>query len=135
MTLNGTWINEYGSEMQLKVDETGLITGSYKSTTGATGTYRVVGVSDAEPVNGVQTMAFCISWRPEISTEVNESDNGSASDDPVHWCSGFTGRLYRNENNIDELSTTYLLTRNSDMAHQWESTVVDKCTYHRAGNN
>jgi hypothetical protein len=50
MTLAGVWKNEYGSIMTLKLAEPNMLTGTYQSSTGSSGTYRVIGYeTDAEP--------------------------------------------------------------------------------------
>ena len=48
ISLEGSWENEFGSSMQISsVDpRTGIFTGKYSSTTGATGTYLLTGITD-----------------------------------------------------------------------------------------
>jgi hypothetical protein len=50
MTLAGVWKNEYGSIMTLNLAEPNMLTGTYESSTGSFGTYRVIGYeTNAEP--------------------------------------------------------------------------------------
>ncbi len=86
MSLEGTWQNEYGSIMSLSQDEHGMIHGLYRSTTGSTGSYYVLGATDPrepEPARG-QAVSLSIFWR-------------SIGDDPAdpswHWVSGLGGQL------------------------------------------
>lgn len=86
MAIKGSWINSYGSIMTLDQDPaTGILTGTYASTTGGTGTYDVVGCSAigaAIPSAG-ETMSVSILWR---------SNDGGKSD-PSHEVSAMTGQL------------------------------------------
>lgn len=80
------WINSYNSIMKLTQDPvTGMLSGTYASTTGGTGTYDVIGwASLLEATNKLgQTMAISILWR---------SNDGGKSD-PSHEASGMAGQL------------------------------------------
>ncbi|AEF55186.1 avidin/streptavidin family protein [Marinomonas posidonica] len=87
--LNGVWKNEYGSSMTLEVSDAGQIVGEYQSTTGASGTYLLVG--HCRPHNPDQQLGqplvLSIFWRPIDS---------SAEDDGVHWVSTYCGQLNSN---------------------------------------
>lgn len=80
------WINSYHSLMKLNQDPvTGMLKGTYASTTGGTGTYDVLGwasLQEATPAAG-QTMAISILWR---------SNDGGKSD-PSHEVSGMAGQV------------------------------------------
>ncbi|WP_394180014.1 avidin/streptavidin family protein [Marinomonas posidonica] len=87
--LHGVWQNEYGSRMTLDVSETGQIVGEYQSTTGASGTYFLVGhcrPQDPDPQQG-QPLVLSIFWRP-FDVE--------AEDDGIHWVSTYCGQLNAN---------------------------------------
>lgn len=121
MGLTGTWKNEFGSIMDICVDEKGLVSGTYSSHTGATGCYRVTGVADTIPDQNSQCVSFSISWRPL----------GVSPDDPsFHWVSAFAGQLQVVDGE-EILFTTYLLAKNTTHDDNWEATVVDKCTFRR----
>lgn len=86
MSNTKAWINSYHSLMKLYQDPvTGLLKGTYASTTGGTGTYDVLGwasLQEATPAAG-QTMAISILWR---------SNDGGKSD-PSHEVSGMAGQV------------------------------------------
>ncbi|MEO6670890.1 MAG: avidin/streptavidin family protein [Ferruginibacter sp.] len=86
MSFTTAWVNSYHSLMKLKQDPvSGMLIGTYSSTTGGTGTYDVVGwasLQDATPATG-QTMAISILWR---------SNDGGKSD-PSHEVSGMAGQV------------------------------------------
>ncbi|MEO8770089.1 MAG: avidin/streptavidin family protein [Ferruginibacter sp.] len=85
MSFTTAWINSYHSLMKLTQDPvTGMLNGTYASTTGGTGTYDVIGwasLQDATPAAG-KTMAISILWR---------SNDGGKSD-PSHEVSGMAGQ-------------------------------------------
>ncbi len=85
MSFTTPWINSYKSLMKLSQDPvSGMLRGTYASTTGGTGTYDVIGwasLQDATPAAG-QTMAISILWR---------SNDGGKSD-PSHEVSGMAGQ-------------------------------------------
>jgi saccharopepsin len=86
MTVSGTWINNYGSTMTLAQDSNGAISGVYKSSTGSTGVYNVLGYAmqaAALPTEG-EAFAISIFWR---------STAGGPSDPSWHWVSGLGGQM------------------------------------------
>ncbi len=121
--IRGEWVNEYGSLMRiLEVDTlTGLFRGTYESTTGASGKYRVTGLTDVKPDPGInsQTIAFSVSWR----------DMGGSPAD-AHWVSAFSGQIQIVQNK-EVMVTTYLLQENTDPQNNWGSTIIDKATFTR----
>ncbi len=86
MSVTGVWTNSYGSVVELKQRLGGMVTGTYKSSTGSTGEYYVVGMADAKdptPELG-QSVALAIYWR---------SFTGGKGDPSWHWVSGLSGQL------------------------------------------
>ncbi len=86
MSFATPWINSYNSIMTLTQDPvTGMLTGTYASTTGGTGTYDVIGWASLQEATDKlgQTMAVSILWR---------SNDGGKSD-PSHEASGMAGQL------------------------------------------
>jgi hypothetical protein len=66
MGLSNAWINSYNSLMKLQQDPvTGMLTGTYSSTTGGTGTYDIVGWAalNKPTTKAGQGMAISILWR------------------------------------------------------------------------
>jgi saccharopepsin len=86
MNVNGSWVNVYGSVVTLLQFDDGVNVGTYSSTTGASGTYWVVGFTDPNPpTNGNgQSLAFTILWR---------SLYGGTPDPSWHYVSGFSGQM------------------------------------------
>jgi hypothetical protein len=123
--LTGTWINEFGSIMEITHVEarTGIFSGRYKSHTGATGEYHFTGITDPDPNPAVnsQTVAFAISWR-------NIAPDGDP--DGGHWVSAFAGQLQLIDGQ-EKLTTTYLLQQETNPAENWHSTIIDKATFTR----
>ena len=86
MSFTQPWINAYNSLLDLQQDPiTGMLRGTYSSTTGGSGTYNVIGwasLQNATPAAG-QTMAISILWR---------SNDGGISD-PSHEVSAMAGQV------------------------------------------
>lgn len=86
MVMDTVWRNEFGSLLRLEAGEGGWLRGLYRSTTGASGDYPVVGF--LEPGAGAagrgRPMALAISWR-QLDDPVDE--------DGTHWVSGLCGQL------------------------------------------
>lgn len=85
MGLTGTWINVYGSKMQLWQSDDGEVVGIYSSTTGSTGRYYVWGFMDPQPSDTVgQSVSLSIYWK---------SIDGGTGDPSWHYVSGLSGQL------------------------------------------
>ncbi len=86
MSVGGVWTNSYGSVMELQQLVGGMVTGTYRSSTGSTGEYYVVGMADAgDPTPELgQCVALAIYWR---------SFTGGKGDPSWHWVSGLSGQL------------------------------------------
>lgn len=122
--IQGKWKNEFGSVMNITgVDfETGMFSGLYSSTTGATGTYRFTGLTDTQPQPGpndtfTQTIAFAVSWR----------DLGGDPSD-ANWVSGFAGQIQM-QDGAPVMRTTYLLQKNTLPTDDWEGTAIATATF------
>lgn len=119
--ITGVWQNEFGSLMNIEAVDasSGIFSGIYSSSTGATGKYIFVGMTDVNPDPSVnsQTLSFSISWR----------DIGGDPTD-AHWMSAFSGQL-QIINGEKVITTTYLLQQDTDPSNNWGSTIIDKSTY------
>lgn len=125
INLEGTWINEFGSTMEIaSVDpKTGTFAGIYQSHTGATGVYNLTGITDIKPDPNVnsQTVAFAISWR---------NIESSGDEDGSNWVSAFSGQVQIVDGR-QQMTTTYLFQKNTNPSDNWGSTIVDKATFTR----
>jgi len=83
--INGTWNNSYGSSMQLSLVNQ-QIYGTYRSHTGSTGVYLLVGncSSNAPTKAAGKNLAFSIFWR---------NIEGNDPDDSWHWAGSMCGQL------------------------------------------
>lgn len=89
MSIAGVWVNAYGSKMDLGLLNNNLVMGTYQSSTGSTGTYRVIGLqqtADPTPQTG-QAVALAIEWHSVVA---------GPPDNSWHWVSGLSGELYAN---------------------------------------
>lgn len=119
-SIKGVWKNEYGSKMTIDEVSQGTFKGEYSSTTGDTGTYKVVGVYDTAPApdSSEQTVAFAISWR---------SLDG-AQGDYMHASSGFSGQIQHNGLSLI-MPVIHILSSPHEPANAWENSLVDKLTF------
>lgn len=120
--LDGVWINDYASRMEITVDATGFVSGRYASHTGDVGTYRVIGLTDAHCLSGNQGVSLAIQWRP-LDAE---------GDSPGwHMISGMVGQL-QTVDGADRLTVQHLLVQETAPGDNWQSTFVDKLIFTRA---
>ncbi|MTV36329.1 avidin/streptavidin family protein [Duganella radicis] len=117
--IKGKWTNNFGSVMDItEVDpDSGIFGGTYASSTGANGRYRVTGLTDTRPDqqpgnDNSQTVAFAVSWR--------DLDGGPKD---ANWVSAFAGQLQIIEGQL-VMNTTYLLQSNTMPADDWGATAV-----------
>ena len=88
--LEGTWYNGFCSRVDLKVSETGQISGIYTSHTGSTGSSSVLGQLDSGvSLNVLEGVPFAlgIQWRL-----INQDQ--SKADGSWHWVSMFSGQYH-----------------------------------------
>lgn len=122
-TVAGTWMNDYGSVMNLEVSGRQVI-GTYRSATGSTGEYSVIGClsgTDASRAKS-QALALAIEWH----------DLGDERIDPSwNWVSGLSGQLSVTDNG-DLLRLNHLLVATSDFPQlARQGTYIDKLFYKR----
>ena len=110
--LNGRWFNQFGSRLDLTVDETGRLAGTFHSSVGGVaGAHPVAGffAVDSESADGA--VGFAVSWGPARSLTV--------------W-SGH----YRKKD--DAIFTTWLLSEASSSHGEWRSTSVGHDKFHKS---
>jgi hypothetical protein len=124
LSISGVWENEFGSTLEIgPVAEDGTFRGTYRSHTGATGVYPVMGVADPQPTSNNLAVSFSVTWR---SLE-------GKPDPSWHWVSGFTGLLEEN-NGQEIMRTMYLLQQDATNAvADWMATAVYPSNFHRKG--
>ena len=114
--LNGKWLNQLGSYMELVVDSTGGITGIYNTGVGnASGDYILVGRTDIIGNATSGNVGFVVSW--------NNSANGN-SDSVTAWA----GQL-QILNGVPTITTTWLLTDETNPTNNLKSTIIGKGTF------
>lgn len=110
MDIGGQWFNELGSRMVIDVHD-GMITGQYHTGVGeAAGEYELVG-RISMPNNDNRAIAFVVAWQ-----------NGMQDTDAVTAWSGEV----REVDEIQYMTTTWLLTRETLPKNDWRSTAVGK---------
>jgi hypothetical protein len=120
--IQGTWVNEYGSIMTLTMVDGGCFNGTYSSTTGDSGTYKVVGVYDAMPASNEQTVSFAISWRSLTEERTGNQDKYS------HSCSAFSGQIQHNGSTLI-MPVIHVLSSPNKPGDTWKNSLVDKLTF------
>jgi hypothetical protein len=116
MKLDGVWYNELGSKMQLAVNGA-AITGTYVTAVGdASGTYPLVGRTETG-APGSQSIAFVVCWQ-------NDAGNSGS-------CTAWSGQLQPDADGNDSIATTWLLTADTDVSDDWQSTSVGQDIFHR----
>lgn len=124
MTVQGLWQNEYGSQMSLNVYSGGMVFGTYRSSTGSTGKYYVVGWQQpTEPTTAAgQPVALAIEWH---------SISGGQGDASWNWTSGLSGQISI-ENNAQQLVLAHAMVASSDFPGLCKAgTYIDKLIYTR----
>uniref|UniRef100_UPI0006E45D12 avidin/streptavidin family protein n=1 Tax=Hymenobacter sp. AT01-02 TaxID=1571877 RepID=UPI0006E45D12 len=115
MDINGKWYNELGSEVEFRL-EGNQVTGQYHTAVGdATGVYPLVGQLNASLESG-QAIGFVVVWQNE------HKDSNSVT------C--WSGQA-QTVDGVDLISTTWLLTSETDVSEFWESTLVGKDVFKR----
>lgn len=124
MSLAGVWKNAYGSTISLSLASPNLITGTYQSSTGSTGTYEVIGYqTSADPTSTAgQAAALAIDWH---------SVEPGPPDESWHWVSGLSGQLSL-QNGAEQLVLAHSLVASSDFQGLAAAgTYIDKLIYQR----
>jgi hypothetical protein len=121
--LNGSWVNSYGSKMDLLVVEDGAIVGQYSSTTGSTGIYSVIGQCSPNTPQGSKGLAVVLSiyWHPI---------NAETPDESWHWVSTYCGQLL----GTGELSVTNSLVATCDFNGFSAGDYIDKLAFQKVSS-
>jgi hypothetical protein len=106
----GTWYNELQSQMILNVSPTGELTGTYDSQVGhAPGPQPLVGKIDMTAVDNSQVLGWVVRW----------NNPAKPLDAVTVWCG-----QYQIINGEEVITTQWLLTEATDVADDWESTLI-----------
>jgi hypothetical protein len=119
MSIEGNWYNELGSQMQLSQNGAS-ITGWYQTKVGdAGGKYDLVGSIDTagSPTPNGQAVAWVVVW--------NNAANGSSSS-----VTAWSGQ-YQIIGGQEEITTLWLLTRESPSQSDWSSTFINQDIFTR----
>ena len=115
MNVSGTWYNQLGSQMILKVNGKN-ISGTYNTKVGdASGEYDLIGKIDID-IDESTAMGWVVLW----NNQVGSSDSVTAWSGQVQAIDG-----------EERIVTTWLLTTETDADDDWHSTIVGKDIFTR----
>lgn len=120
--LSGHWQNSYGSTLDLSVSENGNLIGKYASTTGASGTYPVLGQCQTNASGSGIGLVLGISWRALDDTKTTPTYNNT-----WHWVSTYCGQLTTSGN----LSVINSLVGTTAFGDTSKGDYVDKLSFDR----
>jgi len=120
MELIGTWINEYGSQMEITEIKDNTFKGKYSSTTGTTGSYNVIGCFNPFIQNGTIVVSLSISW--------NNLDSNGPQSQWDYSVSSMTGLLQK-IGDRQLLIVTHVLVQSTIVSNNWQSSIIDKLTF------
>jgi saccharopepsin len=128
MSAEGVWVNEYGSRMSLAVGPDGAIAGTYESTTGSTGKYRVVGYQQPnDPTSKAgQALALAIHWHSIVEGPADAS---------WHWSSALGGQISLHEEAETMVLSHALVVTDPFPGLAPVGTYIDKLTYKRVSKD
>ena len=117
MSLAGIWYNELGSEMVLHIDWKRL-TGTFVTGVGGIeGTYKLVGMADPNPSSAGQAFGFVISWAQDMESKATSVTVWSGQ--------------YQIIKNQEQLTTTWLMTTETEASDDWASTLIGHDIFRR----
>jgi hypothetical protein len=110
--LTGRWHNQLGSELVIKANGTGGLTGRYTSGAGAVAgtSYPLVGTYDPNPQSTTTVLGFVVDC-----TE-------------VHAVTVWSGQYHQHDQTI---AATWLMATETDAGDEWKSTFVGHDLFHR----
>jgi Avidin family len=110
--LNGTWFNQLGSCLDLRIDDAGRVSGLFQSSVGGVdGGHEVTGFVAADPDGPDGAIGFAVAW------------------EAAHSLTVWSGH-YRRE--FDTIFTTWLLSEACSPHGEWRSTTVGHDEYRRS---
>ena len=123
VTVEGVWINDYGSLVTLAVAGDWIV-GTYASTTGSTGEFPLIGcrqTSVPQPPRGL-ALAFTISWFPIA---------GGPPAPNSHWSSCMTGQISVRDG-AETMTLSHALLASNVFPDRCEAgTYIDKLNFRR----
>jgi hypothetical protein len=110
--VRGSWHNQLGSRLYLVVDESGTLTGNYRSGTGplAGNDYPLNGSCDPRPAAFPLALGFVVDWRE------------------VHGVTAWVGHYFPEE---DLIRTTWIMATETNPQDDWKSTVIGHDVFQR----
>lgn len=110
--LEGTWVNQLGSEVTFMPDSLGRLHGEYCAGAGSLAGRRcpVVGTYQRDLVGRTVPLAFVVGWSE------------------AHCVTSWTGHFLPEQ---DEIDTTWLMAAESDSHDEWKSTVIGHDVFRR----
>jgi Avidin family len=110
--VRGAWRNQLGSRLYLEVDESGTLTGSYRSGAGllAGKVYPLHGSCDPRVSAAPMALGFVVDWCE------------------VHGATAWVGHYFPQEGVI---RTTWIMATETEPEDDWKSTVIGHDVFHR----
>ena len=113
LALSGTWVNQLGSHLTLRVEGDGVLRGDYRSGMGplAGRSHPLQGLYDAPAEGAPVLLSFVVDW-----TE-------------AHCVTAWSGLCLPSK---DEIHTTWLMTSETPPGEEWRATVIGHDVFRRA---
>lgn len=110
--LDGTWVNQLGSEVTFTADPLGSLQGEYCGGAGALAGHRypIVGSFQPDPLNVTVPVAFMVRW--------------SEAHCLTTWCGHYVA-------DSEEIHTTWLMSSEADQGDEWKSTLIGHDVFRR----
>ncbi len=110
--LDGTWVNQLGSEVTFTADALGGLRGEYCGGAGALAGHRypIIGSFQPDPLAGNVPVAFMVRW--------------SEAHCLTTWCGHYLA-------DGEEIHTTWLMSSEGEQGDEWKSTLIGHDVFRR----